>query len=86
MQDKWGGGSPSQTVLSHNLLNPYGEIGSEYPSMSMIVISLLLPILRQRWRCLPYDVYELLDGCCKVVTGSKYLEHNSSIRIVEQNY
>ncbi len=58
-------------LLSRRLLNPYGEIGSGYPSMSMIVISLLLPILRQSWRCLLYDVYSLLVGC--YISGSKYL-------------
>ncbi len=58
--------------------NSYGEISSEYPSMSIIVIGLSLPILIQRWRCLLYDVYWLPDGCCTV--GSKYLEYNSSIR------
>jgi hypothetical protein len=45
------------TILSCCLLSPYGEIGSGYTSMSMIVIFLSLPILRQRWRCLVYDVY-----------------------------
>jgi hypothetical protein len=44
----------------------------------MILICLLLPILRQRWRCLLYDVYWLPDSCCNV--GSKYREYNSSIR------
>jgi hypothetical protein len=34
--------------LSRRLLNPYGEIGSTYPSMSMIIIGLLLRILRQK--------------------------------------
>jgi hypothetical protein len=43
--------------------------------MSMIVIGLSLPILKQRWCCLLYDVY-----CCMWITGSKYLEFNSSIR------
>ncbi len=32
--------------VSRHLLNPYGEIGSGYFSMSMIVIGLSLPILR----------------------------------------
>jgi hypothetical protein len=65
-------------TVSRRLHNPYGEIGSGYPSMSMIVIGLSLPILRQRWSWLVYDVYWLLNGCCNV--GSKYLEYNSSIR------
>jgi hypothetical protein len=38
------------------LLNPNGEIGSEYPTMSMMVIGISLPILRLRWCCLLYDV------------------------------
>ncbi len=37
-------------------------IGSGNFSLSMMVIGLLLPILRQ-W-CLMYDVYWLPDGCC----------------------
>jgi hypothetical protein len=45
------------SYLSHRLLNLYGEIGSGYSSMSMMEIGLLLPILRQRWHCLLYDVY-----------------------------
>jgi hypothetical protein len=28
----------SSKVLSHPLLNPYGEIGSEYPTVSMMVM------------------------------------------------
>jgi hypothetical protein len=43
-------------LVSRRLLNPYREIGSRYPSMSMIVIGLSLPILRQRWCCLLFDV------------------------------
>jgi hypothetical protein len=31
--------------MSRHLLNPYGEIGSGFSSMSIIVISLLLPLL-----------------------------------------
>jgi hypothetical protein len=31
--------------------------------MSMMVIGLSLPILRQRWRCLLYDVYWLYGYC-----------------------
>ncbi len=39
------------------LLNPYGEIGFVYPTMSMMVIgSCFLYYVRQRWCCLP-------DGC-----------------------
>jgi hypothetical protein len=34
--------------------------------MSMMVIGLLFPILRQRWRCQMYDIYWLPDGCCLV--------------------
>jgi hypothetical protein len=44
-------------VLSRHLLNQYGEIGCGYLDMSMMVIGLSLPLLRQRWRCLLYDVY-----------------------------
>jgi hypothetical protein len=52
--------------------------GSRYPSMSLMVIGLSLPILKQRWRCLMFDVYGLLDDCC--LRDSKYLEYKSSIR------
>ncbi len=34
--------------MSCDLLNPYGEICSVYPSISMIVIGLITPILRQK--------------------------------------
>ncbi len=67
-------------VLSRRLLDLYGEIDSGYPSMSVIVIGLSLPILRKRWRCLLYYVYWLPVGCCMGATGSKYLEYNSTIR------
>ncbi len=66
-----GGGSHHTPVMwqgrgevSHRLLNPNREIGSGYPSMSLIVIGLSLPILRHRWCCLLNDVYWLLVGCC----------------------
>jgi hypothetical protein len=52
------------SLLSCRRLNPYGEIGSGNPSMSMMVIGLSLPLLRQRWPCLLYYVYWLPDGCC----------------------
>ncbi len=48
--------------------------------MSMIVIGHSLPILRQRWCCLLYDVYWPPIGCSMWITGLKYLEYNSSIR------
>jgi hypothetical protein len=35
-------------LLSQRLLNPSGEIGSRYPSMSIIIIGLLLPFVRQK--------------------------------------
>jgi hypothetical protein len=50
--------------MSLPLLNPYGEIGSGYPTNVYDGNPLSLPILRQRWCCLVYDVYWLLDGCC----------------------
>jgi hypothetical protein len=34
-----------------------GDIGFVYPVMSMMVIGPSLPILRQRWWSLMYDVY-----------------------------
>jgi hypothetical protein len=40
--------SPFLLRISCCLLNPYGEIGSGYPSMSMIAVGLSLPILRQK--------------------------------------
>ncbi len=54
---------------------PYGDIGSGNPSKSMTVIGLSLPILRQRWCCLMYDVYWLLDSCCIWSRGSRYLNN-----------
>jgi hypothetical protein len=65
-------------------LNPYRDIGPGNPPMSMIVIGLSLPLLRQRWRCLMHNVYWLPDGCCLWSRGSKYLEYNSSIRTKNQ--
>jgi hypothetical protein len=55
-------------------------LGSGYPSESMIVIGLSLPIPRQRWCCLMKDVSWLPEECCNGLTGSKYLECNASIR------
>ncbi len=66
--------------MSYRLLNSDGEIGSEYPSMSMIAIGLLLHTLRQRWRCLLYDVYWLPVGYCMWVAQLNNLEYNSSNR------
>jgi hypothetical protein len=54
-------------VIVSRLLNLSGEIGSGYPSMSMIVIDFLLPILKQRWRCLLYDVF--LTACWLLYNG-----------------
>ncbi len=59
-----------QICMSCCLRNPYREIGSRYPSMSMIVIGLSLPILR----CSLITCF----GCC--IMGSKYLEYISMIR------
>ncbi len=59
------------------LLIPNGEIGSEYPTISMMVIGISLPILRLRWCCLLYDV---LTAGWLLFMGSKYLEYDSSIR------
>ncbi len=49
----------SQVKINHDPMSLYLILAP-----SLTVIGLSLPILRQRWRCLMYDVYLLSDGCC----------------------
>jgi hypothetical protein len=59
--------------------NPYGEIGSGYPTNVFDGNRLLLPIIRQKMAL--SDVGCLLTaGWLFVDRGAKYLEYNSNIR------
>jgi hypothetical protein len=59
---KWHFKLSCTVLVVHNTVSPsarllLGDIGFVYPVMSMVVIGPSLPILRQRWWNLLYDVY-----------------------------